>query len=142
VRDINSNSVDKNVTCSSTFKNAFALQLSVQIIRILIFHKLETLISQRLTPSLGLKHLYNSSHFVGFEVFTVMVMKSINFWDMTPCACQLGRLYHKSIWYCLYSVYLYHQQVFEDRALRRIFAPEREEVTGRRKVYNEELHNL
>jgi hypothetical protein len=24
-------------------------------------------------------------HFVGFEVFTAVVMKSIIFWDMTPC---------------------------------------------------------
>jgi hypothetical protein len=25
-------------------------------------------------------------NFVGFEVFTVVVMKSIIFWDMTPCS--------------------------------------------------------
>jgi hypothetical protein len=33
--------------------------------------------------------------------------------------------------------------VFEDRVLRRIFGPERYEVTGEwRKLHNEELHNL
>jgi hypothetical protein len=34
-------------------------------------------------------------------------------------------------------------RVFENRVLRRIFGPKRDEVTGeRRKVHNEELHNL
>jgi hypothetical protein len=34
-------------------------------------------------------------------------------------------------------------RVFENRVLRRIFGPKREEVTGDwRKVHNEELHNL
>jgi hypothetical protein len=33
--------------------------------------------------------------------------------------------------------------VFENRVLRRIFAPKRDEVTGGwRKLHNEELHNL
>jgi hypothetical protein len=33
--------------------------------------------------------------------------------------------------------------VFENRVLRRIFAPKRDEVTGGwRKLYNEGLHNL
>jgi hypothetical protein len=33
--------------------------------------------------------------------------------------------------------------VFENRVLRRIFVPKRDEVTGGwRKLYNEELHNL
>jgi hypothetical protein len=33
--------------------------------------------------------------------------------------------------------------VFEDRVLRRIFGPKREEVAGGwRKLHNEELHNL
>jgi hypothetical protein len=33
--------------------------------------------------------------------------------------------------------------VFENRALRRIFGPKRDEVTGEwRKLHNEELHNL
>jgi hypothetical protein len=33
--------------------------------------------------------------------------------------------------------------VFENRALRKIFGPKRDEVTGGwRKVHNEELHNL
>jgi hypothetical protein len=34
-------------------------------------------------------------------------------------------------------------RVFENRVLRRIFVPKRDEVTGgRRKLHNEELHNL
>jgi hypothetical protein len=34
-------------------------------------------------------------------------------------------------------------RVFENRALRRIFGPKRDEVTGeRRKLHNEELHDL
>jgi hypothetical protein len=33
--------------------------------------------------------------------------------------------------------------VFENRVLRRIFGPKRDEVTGRwRKLHNEELHDL
>jgi hypothetical protein len=33
--------------------------------------------------------------------------------------------------------------VFENRALRRIFGPKRDEVTGdSKKLHNEELHNL
>jgi hypothetical protein len=33
--------------------------------------------------------------------------------------------------------------MFENRVLRRIFGPERDEVTGEwRKLHNEELHNL
>jgi hypothetical protein len=35
------------------------------------------------------------------------------------------------------------QRVFENRVLRRIFGPKRDEVTGeRRKLHNEELHDL
>jgi hypothetical protein len=34
-------------------------------------------------------------------------------------------------------------RVFENRVLRRIFGPKRDEVTGEwRKLYNEELHNF
>jgi hypothetical protein len=34
-------------------------------------------------------------------------------------------------------------RVFENRVLRRLFGPKRDEVTGeRRKLHNEELHNL
>jgi hypothetical protein len=33
--------------------------------------------------------------------------------------------------------------VFENRVLKRIFGPKRDEVTGdRRKLHNEELHNF
>jgi hypothetical protein len=34
-------------------------------------------------------------------------------------------------------------RVFENRVLRRIFGPKRDEITGEwRKVHSEELHNL
>jgi hypothetical protein len=37
----------------------------------------------------------------------------------------------------------YSLRVFENRVLRRIFGPKRDEVTGDwRKLHNEELHNL
>jgi hypothetical protein len=37
----------------------------------------------------------------------------------------------------------YPLRVFENRVLRRIFGPKRDEVTGRwRKLHSEELHNL
>jgi hypothetical protein len=37
----------------------------------------------------------------------------------------------------------HRQRVFEDRVLRRIFGPKRDEVTGEwRKLHNEELHIL
>jgi hypothetical protein len=29
------------------------------------------------------------NQFVGFEVFTVVVMKSIIFWDITPCSWEV-----------------------------------------------------
>jgi hypothetical protein len=32
--------------------------------------------------------------------------------------------------------------VFQNRVLRRIFGPKRDEVTGLRKLHNEELHSL
>jgi hypothetical protein len=39
--------------------------------------------------------------------------------------------------------FLYVKDVFENRALRRIFGPKRDEVTGDwRKLHNEGLHNL
>jgi hypothetical protein len=45
---------------------------------------------------------------------------------------------HNSTW----SVTL-REEVFENRVLRRIFGPKRDEVTGEwRKLHNEELHNL
>jgi hypothetical protein len=37
----------------------------------------------------------------------------------------------------------YRLRIFENRVLRRIFGPKRDEVTGEwRKLYNEELHDL
>jgi hypothetical protein len=39
--------------------------------------------------------------------------------------------------------YYYRLRVFENRVLRRIFGPKRDEGTGEwRKLHNEELHNL
>jgi hypothetical protein len=38
---------------------------------------------------------------------------------------------------------LYRLRIFENRVLRRIFGPKRDEVTGEwRKLHNEELHDL
>jgi hypothetical protein len=38
---------------------------------------------------------------------------------------------------------VYRLRVFENRVLRKIFGPKRDEVTGEwRKLHNEELHNL
>jgi hypothetical protein len=44
----------------------------------------------------------------------------------------------------LHYYYVYYTlRVFENRVLRRIFYPKRDEVTGDwRKLHNEELHNL
>jgi hypothetical protein len=37
----------------------------------------------------------------------------------------------------------HRMEVFENRVLKRIFGPNRDEVTGdRRNMHNEELHNL
>jgi hypothetical protein len=42
-----------------------------------------------------------------------------------------------------FPVLLYKPLVFENRVLRRIFEPRKEEVTGGwRKLHNEELHNV
>jgi hypothetical protein len=41
--------------------------------------------------------LPTSGEFVGFEVFTAVVLKSIFFWDMTPCSalsCTLLNVLH------------------------------------------------
>jgi hypothetical protein len=35
---------------------------------------------------------YNKQKFIGFEVFTAVVLKSIFFWDMTPCSAQVHLL--------------------------------------------------
>jgi hypothetical protein len=40
-------------------------------------------------------------------------------------------------------IFIYVAMMFENRVLRRIFVPNRDEVTGGwRKLHNEELHNL
>jgi hypothetical protein len=46
---------------------------------------------------------------------------------------------------CVYYVFVmpYRLGVFENRVVRRIFGPKRDEVTGRwRKLHNEKLHDL
>jgi hypothetical protein len=44
---------------------------------------------------------------------------------------------------CLVLREEYRRRVFENRVLKRIFGPRRDEVTGGwRKLHNEELHNL
>jgi hypothetical protein len=37
---------------------------------------------------------------------------------------------------------VHRMRMFDNRALRKIFGPQRDEVTGWRKLHNEELHNL
>jgi hypothetical protein len=48
------------------------------------------------------------------------------------------------VWNCVSDVFVEHRlRVFENRVLRRIFGPKRDEVTGDwRKEHNEDLHNL
>jgi hypothetical protein len=36
------------------------------------------------------ENVFSSSQVVGFEVFTAVVLKSIFFWDMTPCSALSG----------------------------------------------------
>jgi hypothetical protein len=51
-------------------------------------------------------------------------------------------LYGCETW-CLTLREEHRLRVFENKVLRRIFRPKRDEVTGNlRKVHNEELHNL
>jgi hypothetical protein len=50
-------------------------------------------------------------------------VKMTAFWELAPCSLV--------------------ERVFENRVLRRIFGPKRNEVTGEwRKLHSEELHNL
>jgi hypothetical protein len=53
-------------------------------------------------------------------------------------------LYGCETWYRYLTLREEHRlRVFENRVLRRIFGPKRDEVTGEwRKLHNEELHNL
>jgi hypothetical protein len=45
--------------------------------------------------------------------------------------------------YIFSFLFVYETRVFENRVLRRIFGPKRDEVTrGSRKLHNEELQNL
>jgi hypothetical protein len=37
---------------------------------------------------------------------------------------------------------VFRLRMFENRVLRRIFGPKRDEMSGLRKLHNEELHNL
>jgi hypothetical protein len=51
--------------------------------------------------------------------------------------------HHKSLCYCYIDIKRLLITLFENRVLRRILGPKRDEVTGEwRKLHNEELHNL
>jgi hypothetical protein len=51
-------------------------------------------------------------------------------------------LYGRETW-CVTPREEHRLRVFENRVLRRIFGPKRDEVTGEwRKLHSEELHNL
>jgi hypothetical protein len=58
----------------------------------------------------------------------------------------LTYIYFSSNIYVIYIIKFHEEhrlRVFENRVLRRIFGPKRDEVTGDwRKLHNEELHNL
>jgi hypothetical protein len=43
-----------------------------------------------LSSDLGPETAYPDKFFIGFEVFTVVVLKSIFFWDMMPCSALSG----------------------------------------------------
>jgi hypothetical protein len=77
-----------------------------------------------------------TSHVSGKQFFT-RVLKSIYKTIILPVV-----LYGYETW----SLALREEhrlRVFENRALRRIFVPKRDEMTGGwRKLHNEELHNL
>jgi hypothetical protein len=47
---------------------------------------------QSITLEIGLQRYFwlTSVYYVGFEVFTAVVLKSIFFWDMTPCSALKG----------------------------------------------------
>jgi hypothetical protein len=58
--------------------------------------------------------------------------------------CDFAHLIGLGFIHCSYILREEHRlRVFENRVLRRIFGPMREEVSGgRRRLHNEELHNL
>jgi hypothetical protein len=72
------------------------------------------------------------------------MMFRIIFWDILPCKMIVDRRFRGA--YCLHhqdESLTYRLRVFENRVLRRIFGPKRDEVTGEwRKFQNKELHNL
>jgi hypothetical protein len=48
------------------------------------FHEMRSILTIRATTSLS--RMYTQLGIVGFEAFTAVVLKSIFFWDMTPCS--------------------------------------------------------
>jgi hypothetical protein len=70
-----------------------------------------------------------------------------NYWVITQKFCVLYTIiWCGSVWVRNLASSIkgeYKLRVFENRMLRRIFGPKRDEVTGDwRKLHNEELHNL
>jgi hypothetical protein len=61
-------------------------------------------------------------------------------WTLTWCPAVTPRIY---LQYCTTLREERRQRVFENRVLRRIFRPKRDEVTGEwRRLHNEKLHAL
>jgi uncharacterized membrane protein len=81
----------------------------------------------------------NFTGIVRLLVLMVAIMKMPDFWDIAACSLRLLQRNYRSL-----TLREEHRlRVFENRALRRIFGPKRDEVTGEwRKLHNEELHNL
>jgi hypothetical protein len=83
-----------------------------------------------------------------FEVLTVMYMKITIFWDVRPFSLVCKTIILPVVSYgCeTWSLILretHRLRVFVNSVLRGIFGPKRGEVMGgRRKLHNEELHNL
>jgi hypothetical protein len=53
-----------------------------------------------------------NNFYTGFEVFTVVVLKSIFFWDMTPCSALHGVISQKKILFNFYTTYLHPVEVY------------------------------
>jgi ABC-type transporter Mla maintaining outer membrane lipid asymmetry ATPase subunit MlaF len=72
-------------------------------------------------------------------------MQNAVFWDITRYDPPKRRLALNGLHGVIFqkAVLFMDLRVFENRVLRRIFGPKRDEVTGGwRKLHNEKLHNL
>jgi hypothetical protein len=92
-------------------------------------------IKSRLNSGIACYHSFQSlliSHLLSRNV-KVKVLKTIIL-TVVLCGCET---------WCLQLREEHRLRVFENRVLRRIFEPKRDEVTGEwRNLHNEELHNL